>query len=329
MTIWNQFFTDNEISAFEHQLTSQDAVVSPLLHHSLLRIDGPDAYKFLQGQVTCDINQLTPQNTLRGAQCTLKGRVILSFTALAPTPETILLRISKDLSEQAAANLKKYMVFSKAKLSDLGDEYLSFFFSEEAALTQFADQLNIRRNTAGCEQEEGVYVANVRPNEWELWVPISLLSPAWALIKANTKFGGVNHKLLADIAAGEPDIALNTYELFTPHSLNYPLSGAVSFKKGCYTGQEIVARMHYRGNLQKHTYRFEIDLPQTELPPPGSALQDETGANKGELILSAPRSPTSAELLVYVGDTETDNLYWKEQKLRVLPLPYAIPVTQE
>lgn len=329
MTAWNLLFNETELSNLRTAAAEPSAKGAPMLGHSLLCIQGPDAFKFLQGQVTCDLNQLTQENWLRGAQCTPKGRVILSFTAFAPNKEQVQLRIPSDLAAQASTNLKKYMVFSKATLTDLSERYCGFYLHGNDTAAAFAKLLEFEITEKSCTHADGIVMVNIRPQEWECWIAIEKLQPLWPKLKTQYTWGSSAMVSLASIQAGEPDISPETYETFTPHSLNYPLTNAVNFKKGCYTGQEIVARMHYRGQLKKHAYRFEVDLPLNQLPPKGSALQNDQGSNLGEYIDGAAKNATQSELLVYLGDAERDQLYWAGQKLRELPLPYAIPVTQE
>src|SRR5690606_26264561 len=94
-----------------------------LSHQGLLAIEGPDAARFLQGQVTCDIRELGNPTTRLGAQCTLKGRMLISFRALQLDTERIFLRMPRELIEKATDTFGKYIVFSKAKLHDRSAAY--------------------------------------------------------------------------------------------------------------------------------------------------------------------------------------------------------------
>lgn len=133
-----------------------------------------------------------------------------------------------------------------------------------------------------------------------------------------------------DIYQGVAQVQPETRELFTPEDLNYPLIDAVSFRKGCYTGQEIVARMHYKGKHKRHTHRFLLESSFT--PIPGSPLYSlKTGNKIGELVMATSRNNLHWDCLGSVQDDEKENVFpgEKQEKMQWFPLPYAIPVAED
>lgn len=154
-------------------------------------------------------------------------------------------------------------------------------------------------------------------------------------MSATTVPAGENLWTLLDIRAGIGEVRPESHELFTPQALNYQLVNAVNFRKGCYTGQEIVARLHYRGALKRHMYRFALDLDLTNitaLPQPGQEIVNSEGKNIGELVLVAQSGALQLELLANLVDENCEDafLHWPEsegpgKKLEPKPLPYAIP----
>ena len=117
-------------------------------------------------------------------------------------------------------------------------------------------------------------------------------------------------------------------ETFTPQAINLQLVNGINFRKGCYTGQEIVARLHYRGSLKRHMYRFEFTL-NNELPLAGSSLHNSEGKNVGEVVMATDKNATYGELLASVADDQCADIFLPNntQKLSLLPLPYAIPTS--
>ena len=126
MTDWNSFLetqhtVNNAQSSIEPSSTTPYLVA--LQQQGLLTINGPDAAKFLQGQVTCDVRELEGQQSRIGAQCNIKGRMLLCFRALQTHPENIILRMHSGLISNALNSLGKYIVFSKAKLANISNDY--------------------------------------------------------------------------------------------------------------------------------------------------------------------------------------------------------------
>lgn len=164
----------------------------------LLNISGEQAKKFLQGQLTCNLDEVTENNPCRGAHCNPQGRII-SFFLLFLHDNQYYLQMPRELIPIALKALQKYAVFFKVKMADVSDTF----------------------------------------NQPDL----------------------LKHLPSMDISDGIPAIYPETSEKFLPHELNLPALGAVSFNKGCYTGQEIIARMQYRGKLKNHLYRATVQSP--------------------------------------------------------------------
>lgn len=302
-----------------------------LPHLSLITIAGPDAAKFLQGQVTSDVRELTQPVTHYGAQCSLKGRVMVNFRALQMSPELIALCVSSDLVNDTLASLQKYIVFSKAKLHDNRSQFtLIGIYGHESAKVVTAYFGRIPNQNNAWIEHQGNYLVQLDEQRYECWINTHSQAEFTALISQHALAGQVEHWHLLDIRAGIAWITAPTRELFTPQALNYQLINAISFRKGCYTGQEIVARMHYRGKLKRHTYRYE--LSGDNLPFPGSAVYDDTRKSVlGEVVTAAFSRPNTIELLASINGEDCGPLYLADnpEKLKRLELPYAIPCGEE
>jgi hypothetical protein len=202
-------------------------------HFGFLELSGKDAKKFLQGYTTCNLENLTPESAQMGAICDIQGRVITSFL-LASTEEKLLLRMSKDVLEKTLSFLSKYIVFSKAEIKNISNEL--FCYGNDSA------QKNGMRLTAldnGFEIDLG--------NRKELW-----------LNKKESK-KGMQLKDWTDLEIELLHSWINAEnsQLFLPQSLNYHELNALDFEKGCYLGQEIIARMHFRGKLKKRLHLID------------------------------------------------------------------------
>lgn len=302
-----------------------------LRSEALLLIRGQDAAKFLQGQVTCDVRDLANGSSRLGAQCTPKGRVVLSFRAFQLDQETLALRIPSSMVESALQSFGKYIVFSKAKLDTQPGLGLFGLYGEQASAlaSQFFSQLPT--DNGAFIAEDGNYLVRLDNDRYECWISEGNRDTFLQQIKTLARDGNENHWQLLDIRAGIAIIYPETRELFTPQELNYQLVNAINFRKGCYTGQEIVARLHYRGKLKRHMYR--VSCRQAELPPPGTVVINQANQqNLGHVVQSAWNiNNQEAELLISIFDGHFDHLTLVSgtQKLEQLPLPYAIPTADE
>lgn len=302
-----------------------------LNHSQLLLVHGPDASKFLQGQVTCDLRDLNNPITRLGAQCNPKGRILLTFRALQINPETIALRIPAAMLEKAKQSFGKYIVFSKAKLIDAQQEYFLYgLYGDQAAETAHKIFQALPNEDGGYVENGGNFLIQLDAHRYELWIHNTNAIEFEQQIAASATPGNINDWGLLDIHAGVADICPETYEKLTPQEINYQLVNGINFRKGCYTGQEIVARMHYRGKLKRHMYRFSIITDQN--PTPGTAvINNTTGQNAGQIIVVVRANSQEIEILASVLDEQLEGLAIEgiPQKLKQLPLPYAIPTADE
>lgn len=209
-------------------------ILQPETHHyfdlsplGLLKVSGTGAAKLLQGQLTCDITQLQDKHGTMGAHCNPQGRVISLFHVFHAAQQYYLL-MPAALVSIAAAALKKYAPFYQCKVEDALNELVAI----------------------GAQDNTSAFDAAASFTYPDSGRTIYLLpaTPAKALASFNDW-----HYL--DLLEGIPAIYPETSGVFLPHDLNLTQLEAVSFSKGCFTGQEIIARMHYRGKPKNHLYR--------------------------------------------------------------------------
>lgn len=301
-----------------------------LQQSQLLLVKGPDAIKFLQGQVTCDLRELNAPITRLGAQCNPKGRILLSFRSLQINPETIALRIPSSMMEKAKSSLGKYIVFSKAKLHDESEYLLYGLYGGDAQ--QIATRVfgALPATIDSWIEKDGNILIQLAQNQFECWIKLANATSFEQQLAGLTQTGSQNEWDLLNIRAGIADICPETFELFTPQEVNYQLINGVNFRKGCYTGQEIVARLHYRGKLKRHMYRFS--LKGNQLPAPGSlVINASTRQACGYLVNAAVSGDNQIELLASLLDEHLDQvtLEASTEVLNQLSLPYAIPTADE
>ncbi|MHC8393362.1 CAF17-like 4Fe-4S cluster assembly/insertion protein YgfZ [Pseudomonas sp. LB3P93] len=309
---------------------ADSAFFCTLSHEGVLAVRGADASKFLQGQLTCNLNYLSDTQASLGARCTQKGRMQSSFRILLEG-DGVLLAMATELLEPQLADLKKYAVFSKSKLTDESAAWVRFGLDHgDAALSSLG--LELPADTDSVVRHEGLIAIRVSPNRAELWVAADKAEVTKGKLSALLTEGTLNQWLLGQIRAGIGQVMPSTRELFIPQMLNLQAVGGVSFKKGCYTGQEIVARMQYLGKLKRRLYRLTLDA--SELPEPGTQLFSPShGSSIGEVVLAA-NDGQNIELLAVLqaeaaegGDIHLGAL--EGPALHLLDLPYQLDRDRE
>ncbi|VVM64563.1 tRNA-modifying protein YgfZ [Pseudomonas fluorescens] len=304
---------------------ADSAFFCTLSHEGVLAVRGADAGKFLQGQLTCNLDYLNEHRASLGARCTQKGRMQSSFRILLQG-DGVLMAMATELLEPQLADLKKYAVFSKSKLTDESAAWVRFGVVEgDSTLAGLG--LELPADTDSVARHDNLIAVRVSPARAELWVPADQADAVKSKLSAALASADLNQWLLGQIRAGIGQVMPATREMFIPQMLNLQAVGGVSFKKGCYTGQEIVARMQYLGKLKRRLYR--LSLPADQLPEPGTPLFSPShGSSIGEVVIAA-HAERNIELLAVLqaeaaegGDIHLRAL--EGPALQLLDLPYDL-----
>ena len=228
-----------------------------------LLVSGADARPFLQGQLSADIDALTPAHTLLASCNSAQGRV-QAVLLLTERADGIALILPASLTERIAARLRKYVLRSKVKIE------------ESATVTEVLEP------------------AAYRERDWRL----------------------------AGIRAGLPQVYPQTYESFVAQMLNLDLLGGIAFEKGCYTGQEIIARTHFRGAIKRRMFRF-----QCASPPPVPGTRVLAGEQHAGDVVDAAETSDGCELLAVISlaqaEAELELESNRGARLQQLLLPYS------
>ncbi len=269
-----------------------------LSHLGLIAAAGSDNESFLQGQLTCDVRQATPERSLVGAYCSPKGRALASFR-LFRRGEDLYLELPRELLESTLERLRKYLLRTKATLADASDTRVGIGVAGPNAVARLTEILggvpaavNEVVQTAASESAGITLIRLPGPTpRFELHGAMREIQPVWEALGPAFAPVGVEPWRLLDILAGIPTIYPETVEAFVPQMLNLQLLEGISFQKGCYTGQEVVARTHYLGKLKRRMYLARVDGPSP--PRPGVPLfspQADASQSAGRLV-DATRHP--------------------------------------
>jgi folate-binding protein YgfZ len=300
-----------------------------LSHLGLIRFSDAGAQDFLHNQLTCDVNALGPGRSTYGAYCTPKGRVLASFL-LWRTEQGFFMQLPSALREPIQKQLSRYILRAKVKAADATPDWVlaAVMGNDAAALVQ---RVAGRAPLAVHEvaQTASAMVIRLPGDRFEIAIA---RDKAPALLEALAAGAG---KVDAEqwrrqiVRAGVPVILPATQEAFVPQMINLDLIGGVSYDKGCYPGQEIVARMHFRGTLKQRMYLANVAAG--EQPQPGEKLFSPAfGEQACGTVVNAARSPEGGHDLLAVlqiSAADRGDLHWKSldgPALKLLELPYSV-----
>ncbi len=292
----------------------------------LIACGGPDTDKLLQGQLTCDIRQLSETHPLAGALCDVKGRMISNFRLCKAAGGDTLMITHRGLVVKTLETLGKFAVFYKTTPRDDSDQYrlLGLSGPEADPLVAEISGVSVQPDTQGL-QGTGLTALRLDSERWLLVAAAEGAESLWSSLARGATPAGLPLWRLLAIAAGEGEVLPQTSGEFIPQMLNLQHTGAVNFKKGCYTGQEIVARMQYLGKLKRRMYRLAIDGPA---PPPGTPLHLPGGQECGAVVDAAPRDGDTWEMLAVLTEPAASGQQLlaegKPVSVTLLPLPYDL-----
>jgi tRNA-modifying protein YgfZ len=292
----------------------------------VLRIAGPDAVTFLQGQLTNDVRLLEDGRTQVTACCTPQGRV-LALLRLRQTDAAIYALLPADMLPKLATHLRKFVLRAKVEIVQAADLHVGAIVADDAysaTQTQRAlDEAALTMSPVPLSGTTEVVAFQYSPDREVLaapagaWRSISGLSLSRPGARAQAEW------LADDIARGLPQVVAATSAQFTPQMLNVDLLEGVSYTKGCYTGQEIVARTHHLGRVKRRTMRYRL-AAGGEPPELLSSLALD-GARVGDVLMTAA-TDSGIELLAVTNlDAAGKTLKLEDgRSAEPQPLPYDL-----
>lgn len=218
--------------------------ITPLPHLGIIRAEGEDAAKFLHGQLTQDFSLLGLSEARLAAFCSAKGRMLASFIGCKRSHTEILLVCSRDLLPATLKRLSMFVLRAKVKLSDASEAFALYGLAGNAVPAPTAHAWN--KTDMGAASVVALYPADGTPRA--LWLaPAGEPAPAGDALSHDAWLWG-------EVRSGVATLSTPVVEAFVPQMLNYESVGGVNFKKGCYPGQEVVARSQFRGTLKRRAY---------------------------------------------------------------------------
>ncbi|WP_109482655.1 folate-binding protein YgfZ [Paraburkholderia sp. C35] len=306
----------------------------PLPQFGVIDVTGDDAAAFLHGQLTSDTQHLAAATARLAGYCAAKGRLLASFLVWC-NGDSIRMLVSKDVQATVQKRLSMFVLRAKAKLSDASGDTLAIGLAGDvrAALSGVFDAI-----------PDGVHVKVDGPAGSLVRVPDAAgrLRYVWVGPKAEVeaRLPALEAKLRRvspavwdwlDIRAGEPRITQRVVEQFVPQMINFDVLGGVNFRKGCYPGQEVVARSQYRGTIKRRMSLANV-AGETDSVLPGAELfhSGDPGQPCGMLVntAAAPDGGVDALVEIKLAALEDGSVHLGAADgpaLAFLPLPYALP----
>jgi len=289
----------------------------------LLSCSGDEARAFLHAQLTSDIAGLAEGEARFAGWCSAKGRLLATLLVISRGGE-FLLQVPREIAPAVAKRLSMFILRAKAELAEASDAWAQFgLWGGGAADRLAALGLAVPQGPMRSAQAQGGIVVQVAPQRFLVLVPAAQRARFAAIANAPDEDAWA----LEEIRAGRPQVVLATQDQFVPQMVNLERLGAVDFKKGCYPGQEIVARTQYRGVLKRRMVRARVAARAAA----GDELfaDDLRGQASGAVVNAAAAPDGGSELLAVAQISALESAQPIRLRaadgppLELLPLPYA------
>lgn len=341
---WLDFLNDNGAEMDDGQVVSYGnlererhmvhtgLVICDLSHQGLISVDGEEASDFLQGQLTNDIRNVSEQHSQLSAYCTHKGRMLANFR-IFKRGESFYLRLPLSQLETTLKRISMFVLMSKVIIKDSSLSLIKMGLSGPNAEQVLGDLLPaIPTEVDDTSQSNGltiIKIAGPHPR-YEIVGELDAVKIIWQQLDVHAAPVGAGCWESLDIQAGIPTIYPATSEAFVPQMTNMQVINGVSFKKGCYTGQEVVARMQYLGKLKRRMFRIHIDTDEPVQPADKLfAANSDTAQGTGQIVSAQPDPDGGymALAVINIADTESGQLRLHNESgpaVTLQDLPYQI-----
>jgi len=299
-------------------------IVTPLTHLGLIECSGDDAKSYLQNQLTSDINHLAPDVAQHAAWCSAKGRMLASFLLYRHGAGFQGL-MSADLLESSLKRLQMFVLRSRVKLSDLSDSHAILGLSgPQATAALHATELPAPDQDMATLTFSAGVVVRLSTNRFVLIVEAGKAPALWEKLARFARPAGPQVWQWQEIQAGIPLISAATREAFVPQMTNFDKIGGVSFRKGCYPGQEVVARTQYLGKVKRHLYRIHT---QSEFAAGASLFAPPSPPEQpcGMVVNAAPAPDGGYDAIAVIQESFVDFLDSDETHVDVPDLRLVAP----
>lgn len=294
--------------------------IAPVPHLSILRAQGKDAAQFLHSQLTQDFSLLDMQHARLAAFCSAKGRMQASLVGFMHAPDDVLLIISRDLLAQTLKRLSMFVLRAQCRLTEASTDFQLLGLVGDVVPGGVQPPWTLQ-TTDTANRAHIIHLYPVATTARALWLaPVGVNAPQGPALDTTAWLWG-------EVMSGIATVSQPVYEQFVPQMLNYESVGGVNFKKGCYPGQEVVARSQFRGTLKRRAYIVhassaiqagdEVFAASDAEQPVGLVVQAAPHPITGQWAAIISMQTSAATQALTVGGTHG-------AVLTIQPLPYAL-----
>jgi len=314
----------------EIKMAQEGNILADLSSTSILKVSGADAETFLQSQLTNDIKKIDQNTYQLSAYCTAKGRMLALFLIFKRGNDFYLL-VEKQLAESVQKKLRMYVLRAKVTIDLLSDWAVVGIAGEDALsnLKYLSGDLSAEDNSVCSTETVSLLCINGIKPRYILVGDTDSSSKIWEKLSGDHSPTGHHAWQWLDIMSGIPALKQENSEAFVPQMTNLEIINGVNFKKGCYPGQEIVARMHYLGKLKQRMYRLHTS--DANIPKAGDKIYSSSYENQsaGTVVVAEPAINDGVDLLavVQIKAIESGDLHLESEagaELTAKELPYSL-----
>jgi hypothetical protein len=291
----------------------------------LLSLQGTDAATFLHGQLSTDVLGLETGTSRLTSYSDARGRLLM-VGRLYAEPDRFLLEIPSDRMEPVRQQLAKYVLRADVRIDDVSNALArcaAAGHNAAVALGAVADSLPVEPGQSVVSEAGAriVRLAGPRPR-WQIHGEPAAVSPVWDQLAGHTVEVNSSQWRLLDIEAGIPAVHEATAGHFVAQMLNLDRLGAIDFRKGCYPGQEVIARTHYLGRIKRRMQLLHLSM-NADSPAPGTVVEQD-GKKVGEVVEGAPLPEAGCLVLAVIHNEADEPLSIDGQPAERRPLPYGM-----
>ena len=316
----------------EMQAAASGHVIADLSHYGLIEAEGEEARDFLQNQFSNDMRLVSLSQSQISAYCSPKGRMLAAFH-IFQQGEKFYLRLPRSILEATLKRLRMFILRSKVTLEDASDALVRFGFAGPEANKRLAEILdNVPTEANAVAENPGLSVIRIPDPipRFEIHGEPEAVIALWRRLARQATPVGAACWTWLDIQAGIPEVLPSTVEAFVPQMVNLEALDGISYKKGCYPGQEVVARMHYLGKLKRRMYLAHIS--SDSIPSPGDNLYSpkESDQSVGKIVEAQPNPNGGVDMLavIQIATAESGDIHLgatdETPRLDFQELPYTV-----
>ena len=305
-------------------------VLCDLSQFGTLKVAGEDTQSFLQNMLSSDVREVSEQHAQYSSLNSPKGRMLATFLIWRTGPDYFL-QLPRSLCAAIQKRLSMFVLRSKVKITDMSEQQVCIGLAGEGMAALLQQQLgSIPQDAMAVGQHDNACVIRIGAQRFQVNTTSQHAPALWQSLGAAARKAGSNCWDWLNIREGIPVITPATQEQFVPQMANLELIGGVNFKKGCYPGQEIVARTQYLGKLKRRMYLAHIE--SADIPQAGSELfsADMEDQPSGMVVnaTAAPGGGCDLLAVMQISSRETQTVHLQSlqgTELQFLPLPYSLP----